>query len=796
MTPKDKATIKNERRKVGELVADPAQDRVVTQAMNALADGKSGMIVAPTGAGKSLIIALMINELLADGKKVIVIQPNEDLLRQNLIKIASATTTQKPTFGIITDKTKNKIGINEIGAVIPHETNKNVILCTQASFTELGKKYNETINDICNEARNTIIIIDEGEAAIAKRFSEVLEALRLEGALGVMLTATPFRTDLRNPTHPFTGREKPSDEDVIAEITVNETLAEGRIVPSKFVDEADAFRKDLGHVAAKMDDAFLAACGKRRENADAASDAADKIVADHPDGPAIFGNAVVESWKRIRAKKRNGPCLVHCRNVELAKATARAFGTAAEKPVVAIFTAADGGFIVENGMRRPIERSQLLDMARNRQIDVIVNCQAFGRGTDIPAIDSQILAFVKRNAREAMQNIGRGARAAPGKKDQLVVDLGRTTIELAMDSIAARKGPPWNELVGDARKGMIAAAARQIDQTLDADPEFMRHAERKWIRERLAESEGQRRLMVDRDLPAPNGNAVRTIPFAKGVVAIGKPSARDAQPEFGAVIDLRKAGLLAENAKDAFLVVALQAERRKTHANSAWLGTDKTWAKKLLAEFIAQPSKAVMDAWKTEGGGDEEDVRRIKADGLLTPEGKPPPQLVSAWIAAKEAFRTAVSNGLADAALGELVAERTRGNQTALVIANPAELPDEKLALALAWIASVKAKSERNDDPFRIIVAARLRPDEEKALSSRIRKLFPEKLKIDDVSIAFIDRRIEMGKPSAIAAIRKNVENGSIPVIDPRSEDFPEKSVAAFLAKAEKLAANAAAART
>ncbi|KAF9348802.1 hypothetical protein BGX26_012813 [Mortierella sp. AD094] len=69
------------------------------------------------------------------------------------------------------------------------------------------------------------------------------------------------------------------------------------------------------------------------------------------------------------------------------------------------------------------DRAQLLKDFRERKFPVIVNCGILTEGTDIPAIDSIIMARPTKSNVLFQQMLGRGMRLYPGKEDCLVLDF-------------------------------------------------------------------------------------------------------------------------------------------------------------------------------------------------------------------------------------------------------------------------------------------------------------------------------------------------------------------------------------
>ena len=70
------------------------------------------------------------------------------------------------------------------------------------------------------------------------------------------------------------------------------------------------------------------------------------------------------------------------------------------------------------------ERNDVLDRFRNGETRVLSNVALYTEGTDIPEIESIVLARPTKSLGFHLQMIGRGARPYPGKKDFMVLDHG------------------------------------------------------------------------------------------------------------------------------------------------------------------------------------------------------------------------------------------------------------------------------------------------------------------------------------------------------------------------------------
>ena len=74
-------------RRIGAKIAEPYQDRIARSIAKAIVARRSGAVMAPTGAGKSLNVHTTVEDCLALDRPIIVLHPSVDLLRQNLAQL-------------------------------------------------------------------------------------------------------------------------------------------------------------------------------------------------------------------------------------------------------------------------------------------------------------------------------------------------------------------------------------------------------------------------------------------------------------------------------------------------------------------------------------------------------------------------------------------------------------------------------------------------------------------------------------------------------------------------------------
>lgn len=96
-----------------------------------------------------------------------------------------------------------------------------------------------------------------------------------------------------------------------------------------------------------------------------------------------------------------------------------------------------------------IERGELLDAFRKGEFPVLVNCNVFTEGTDIPNVDCVLLSRPTRSRNLLVQMIGRGMRLHPGKENCHVIDMV-SSLETGIITTPTLFGLDPNELVDDA----------------------------------------------------------------------------------------------------------------------------------------------------------------------------------------------------------------------------------------------------------------------------------------------------------------------------------------------------------
>lgn len=216
-----------------------------------------------------------------------------------------------------------------------------------------------------------MIITDEAHHAVAASYRKIYDYFKPRIHLG--FTATPDRADKDDLNKIY--------EDILYLKDMKWGIREG------FLTDIDCYQIDVGYdltqVKTQMGDYKM----------DALADAMLK--------PAVV-DAVVDAY----GKHRHGQTLIFAVNV------AHAYALAKKIP----------GAVVVTGETPKEKRAQILEDFRNRKIPCVVNIGVFTEGTDIPLIETVIIARPTQSDALFCQMVGRGLRLSPGKEALTLVD--------------------------------------------------------------------------------------------------------------------------------------------------------------------------------------------------------------------------------------------------------------------------------------------------------------------------------------------------------------------------------------
>lgn len=323
------------------------------------------IVVAPTGAGKSILIAYIANELK---EGVLVLQPSKELLEQNYAKYR--------LYGGEASIYSASFGSKEIGAV------------TFAMIGSLKDKPEDFVHV-------KYILIDECHLVPPIANSMYVKFITmLPGVKVIGVTATPFR--LKSYTHPFTGakysqinlltRERPKFFNKFLHITQISELYE------------KDFLSKIKYIEIGWEDGNLK---YNSTGAEFAEDSVDKAIKDqmvYERLPAVVKQALDKGRNHI---------LVFVKSID------DAMDLAEKTPHSAC---------IHSGTKKE-EREYILQKFKAGVLKAVYNVGVLTVGFDFPELDTVIIARPTMSLALYMQMIGRGIRKAEGKDDCAVVDM-------------------------------------------------------------------------------------------------------------------------------------------------------------------------------------------------------------------------------------------------------------------------------------------------------------------------------------------------------------------------------------
>lgn len=336
---------------------------------------RGGLLILPTGAGKSLVIAEIASRI---DEPLIVLQPNKEILEQNYNKLLSYDVFDCSIYSAsLRRKDINRITFATIRSVMNHMHDFDA--------------FHKIIIDECH-----LVNPREGQ------YKEFLDAV--EGRKVVGLTATPYRLEQQidpktikwpNPQYgsilKFLTRTRPRVfERVLYFAQVKELLDKGYLAPMRYFDMNKLEMKNvkLNTKGSDYDENSLKAEMERADLYEYTLQIVNRVL--HPkDG-----------------KPRNG-ILVFTK-----------FVADAERLTWDL----DGICEMVSGDTPMKERTAILERFKSGETKVVANVGVLTTGFDYPALDTIILARPTMSLALYYQMVGRAIRPYPGKVGW-VIDL-------------------------------------------------------------------------------------------------------------------------------------------------------------------------------------------------------------------------------------------------------------------------------------------------------------------------------------------------------------------------------------
>lgn len=325
------------------------------------------LVVAPTGAGKSVMLAAYVSECVGGwpGTRMMVLAHVKELLIQNYSAIRRF------------DKSLD-VGLFSAG-VKRRDTHNAIIVAGIQSVYDKADDF----------GYQDILIIDECHLINPKalgRYRDFIDGLRRTNPkLKVVgFTATPFRLG-----HGYIHKGKDTIFDGISyDIPIELLIERGYLC--RPVAKSGKVHADLSGVHIRAGE-FI-----------------------ESEAAAAFDPITTEAVKDIILRTRDRKCgLIFCSGIAHAEKTAEAFRSFGETSVAVV-----------SGKTKDKDRAAMVDGVKSGALRWLINVAVFTTGFDAPNID--VIVFLRATQSTALyvQMIGRGLRLCSGKETCLVLDYG------------------------------------------------------------------------------------------------------------------------------------------------------------------------------------------------------------------------------------------------------------------------------------------------------------------------------------------------------------------------------------
>ena len=341
----------------------PYQQQAVDAAVRYFRSGgrRNGLIVLPTGSGKSLVIANIINRLDCP---VLVFQPSKEILIQNFEKLCSYGAVDCSVFSAsCNSKQISRITFATIGSV--------------NNCREFFYRFRYVIIDECHQVN-----AEEG------MYHDFIKAT---GCRVIGLTATPYRlysSRFYGAMLRFITRTRPRIfDDLICCVQVRTLAEQGYLARLNYyqLNVVDPARLKVNSTGADYTDASVRALYREIK----------------------FNDTLENIIKRLLIAGRDS-ILVFTKFVEEAENLVRTLG---------------GEAAVVSSQMDMKDRDRILHDFKAKRIKVVANVGVLTTGFDFPELATIVLARPTRSLALYYQMVGRAIRPHPSKKEGWIVDL-------------------------------------------------------------------------------------------------------------------------------------------------------------------------------------------------------------------------------------------------------------------------------------------------------------------------------------------------------------------------------------
>lgn len=334
--------------------------------------GDNPLIVAPTGSGKSLIIAHLVKDAMSfPGTRVLMLTHVKELLEQNAAELLNLY--READVGFYSASLKKKVLHRAV---------------TFAGIQSIHKRAFDMIPP------PDLVIVDECHLiprTDSTRYNKFLSDLKKcnPGVKIVGLTATPYRLD-SGWLHKGEGA---IFDGIAYDIPVADLMEQGFLAP--VVSKAGARKIDLSEVGHRGGEFIESELAKAASDPELVRETVAEIVQYGADRKAwlIFACGVIHA-NMIRDEFQTHGIEAH----------------------------------VVTGADNMTERAEKIERFRRGDYKCLINVNVLTTGFNVPHVDLIGIVRATESAGLYVQIVGRGTRIAPGKTDCLVLDYGDNVI--------------------------------------------------------------------------------------------------------------------------------------------------------------------------------------------------------------------------------------------------------------------------------------------------------------------------------------------------------------------------------
>ena len=368
------------------MILRPYQEVAISDALNALDTHKNTIVVAPTGAGKTIMLSALIGKRHQEGKRILVLQHRDELVAQNREKFL---------------KVNPNISTSIVNGTIKKWDGDTIFSMVQTL---------SRTNNLRHRPKFDMVVVDESHHAAADTYIKIINAVKEdnEHVEVVGFTATPNRGDGKGLRSVFNNCSH--------QIELATLIREGFLVPPK------AYVIDVGVKEALE--------GVTRRGNDFDMDEVEQIM-----NKRVINERVVSEWQEYAEDRKT---VIFCSTIRHAT------------DLLDVFIENDINAEMVIGETPKEERKQILHDLEFGDVQVVVNVAVLTEGFDAPPVSCVILTRPCSFKSTMVQMIGRGLRILDPeiypdqiKKDCVVLDFGRSILTHgALDEAANLDGRP------------------------------------------------------------------------------------------------------------------------------------------------------------------------------------------------------------------------------------------------------------------------------------------------------------------------------------------------------------------